>query len=455
MLCVSCVAPCTYYHSQLAVELATRFDGEIINGDAMQMYKGLPIITNKIPNSERSGIPHHLIDFIGLGEEPWTVGHFVDEAQNVIREIHSRGRLPILVGGTHYYTQSLLFKDSLVVDRASDGDVKAEQLEEEWHILSASTKDMFAKLDELDPVTASRWHPKDRRHIRRSLEICLQTGRKASDVYKEQEMRKRSPSMDSGDAESQFDEDLAHERLRYPSLIFWLHAQDDVLKARLNARVQTMVANGLLEEAKVMSNYQSEYTSQGASLDLGKGIWVSIGYKEMQPYLSLLRSGNHSKEESARVQSSCIEAVVAATRQYAKRQNRSIRLTLADFLAKADALDKMFLMDCTDLDRWTEMVTESSQSIAEAFLTGHQLPEPSSLSSLAESTLARTSKGASKPQFSARKCSICNKVLMSEEEWDRHLKSSGHKKVVFGQQRRVENERRRQAAATARLDAKV
>jgi tRNA dimethylallyltransferase len=455
MLCAPYVASYTYYCSQLAVELAQRFNGEIINGDAMQMYNGLPIITNKIPSNERNKIPHHLIDFIGLEEVPWTVGHFVDEAQKVIREIRSRGRLPILVGGTHYYTQSLLFKDSLVVDRASDCDVETEQLEEEWPILSASTEEMFAKLDELDPITASRWHPKDRRHIRRSLEICLQTGRKASDVYKEQENRKRSPSRDSGNVKRECDEGLAHPRecLRYPSLIFWLHAQDDVLKARLNARVQTMVVSGLLEEATVMSNYHNEYTAQGESLDLGKGIWVSIGYKEMQPYISLLRSGNHGKEELSRVQSECIEAVMAATRQYAKRQNRSIRLTLADFLAKADALDKMFLMDCTNLDRWTEMVTEPSQRIAEAFLMGLYLPEPNSLSSLAESTLARTSQGAGKPQFIARTCFTCDKVLMSEEEWNRHLKSSGHKKVIAGRQRRIENERRRQAAAAARLDA--
>ena len=419
------------------------------------MYKGLPIITNKIPDNERNSIPHHLIDFIGLDEEPWTVGHFVSEAQRVVREIRSRGRLPILVGGTHYYTQSLLFKDSLIVDRAAGNGLQIKQVEKEWPILSASTEEMYARLEGLDPVIARRWHPKDRRHIRRSLEICLETGQRASDVYQDQEKQKRSPSRDSGDVGSECDERLSEssEHLRYPSLIFWLQAEDDVLKARLSARVQTMVASGLLEEAIDMSNYCTECTSQGSSLDLGKGIWVSIGYKEMQPYFAVLRSESVSKQELLRVRNECIEAVKAATRQYAKRQNRSIRLTLADLLAKASSLDKMFLMDCTDLGRWTEMVSEPSQRIADAFLKGDRLPKPSSLSSLAESVLARSSKGSGKPKFLAQECSICEKVLMTAGEWNQHLKSSGHKKVVAGHQRRFENERRRQATAPARMDA--
>ena len=421
----------------------------------MQMYKGLPVITNKIPENERNGIPHHLIDFIGLDEEPWTVGKFVSEAQRVVQEIRSRGRLPILVGGTHYYTQALLDKDSLLTDKGNSNERSSEQMEKEWPILSAPTEEMYAKLEQLDPVIAGRWHPRDRRHIKRCLEICLQTGRKASDVYQEQE-QKRISSGTSKNVESEGEEQPAEprEQLRYPSLIFWLHAEDEVLKARLNARVDTMITGGLLEEAMEMSNYCHEKTSQGSSLHVDKGIWVSIGYKEMQPYIAFSKSGNCSNGELTRVRNQCLEAVKAATRQYAKRQNRWIRLTLADFLAKASSLDKMFLMDCTDLEHWTKMVSEPCLCIAEAFLKGDSLPQPSSLSRLADSVLVSSNQPNGKPQFLARKCSICEKVLMSEAEWDRHLRSSGHKKIIQGQKRRVENEHRRQAAAAARLVAK-
>ena len=87
----------------------------------MQLYAGLPIITNKITEEERNGIPHHLLGCINVDEPTWTVGNFVTSALQTIREIRSRGRLPILVGGTHYYTQSLLLHDALT-SHAKEGD---------------------------------------------------------------------------------------------------------------------------------------------------------------------------------------------------------------------------------------------------------------------------------------------------------------------------------------------
>ena len=79
----------------------------------MQMYEGLPIITNKIPENERNSIPHHLLGTVSLASEPWTVPKFVHESQRIIQEIRSRGRLPILVGGSHYYTQALLLSNTV------------------------------------------------------------------------------------------------------------------------------------------------------------------------------------------------------------------------------------------------------------------------------------------------------------------------------------------------------
>lgn len=447
-------SPFAYCYSQLAVELATRFNGEIINGDAMQMYKGLPIITNKIPEHERRGIPHHLIDFIDFEEEPWTVTHFVREAQKAVQEIRSRGKLPILVGGTHYYTQSLLFRDSLVNTPANQDASKTEQDETEWPILSASMEEIYAQLEEVDPVMAKRWHPKDRRRVQRSLEIWLQTGRKASDVYQDQVDLKRSSSPGCEDNGSEMEEVLTPcEHLRYPSVIFWLHAQDDVLKARLNDRVHAMVASGLFEEAFEMSNFYTQQLSNARTLDLDKGIWVSIGYKEILPYIAAFRTGGYSQDELSRIRDECVDAVMAKTRRYAKRQIRQIRLTFMDFLAKASSLDRLFLLDCTDLDRWTEMVSEPGERIADAFLTNRCLPEPGSLSELASAVLASARAKPGIAEVFARRCTMCDRLMMTEHEWNAHLKSSGHKKVIEGQRLRAGNERRRQAAATARLEA--
>jgi tRNA dimethylallyltransferase len=419
------------------------------------MYKGLPIITNKMPHNERNDIPHHLMDFIGLEEEPWTVGHFVNEAQKVVKEIRSRGKLPILVGGTHYYTQSLLFKESLVTDNPiKQDDVLEEQVESKWPILSASTEEIYAKLEEVDPAIARRWHPKDRRHIQRSLEIWLQTGRKASEVYQEQEEHKIRVSNDDVDAASGVaDSTNRCEHLRYPSLVFWLNAQEEVLKARLDDRVQTMVASGLLEEASAMSDYFDVKTSQGHAVDLGKGIWVSIGYKETQPYITTLRKGDCSQEDLFRVRDECIKAVMAHTRQYAKKQTRRIRLTLTSLFDRAASLHRLFVLDCTDLEQWTDAVSDTSERIAEAFLKGNSLPEPGSLSSLADAVLASSRGGSVKVQRLVRECSICQKVMMTEHEWKVHLNGTGHKRAIQGKRRRAENESRRQAAAAARLEA--
>src|SRR5271168_1169210 len=154
----------------------------------MQMYDGLPIITNKITAEEQKGIPHHLLGSIAPDEEPWRVGMFKKKADQIIQEIRSRGRLPILVGGTHYYTQSLLFKDSLIDDKFyGEEHVRTELSNEEilqkFPMLDGPTEAMIERLREVDPKMADRWHPNDRRKIRRSLEIFLLTGKKASDIY--------------------------------------------------------------------------------------------------------------------------------------------------------------------------------------------------------------------------------------------------------------------------------
>ncbi|PHH84474.1 hypothetical protein CDD83_1891 [Cordyceps sp. RAO-2017] len=115
--------------SELAVELATRFRGEIINADAMQLYEGLPILTNKMPVAERRGVPHHLLGHISAGDAPWDVDAFKRAATALMADIRRRGRLPILVGGTHYYVDPLLFPDvildDVVLDRGDDGPAAA------------------------------------------------------------------------------------------------------------------------------------------------------------------------------------------------------------------------------------------------------------------------------------------------------------------------------------------
>lgn len=407
--------------SQLAVSLATRFNGEIINADALQMYEGLPITTNEMALEEREGIPHHLLGCVKLGEEPWTVLQFLDRATSIIAEIRSRGKLPILVGGTHYYTQSLLFESS-VVSEESEHATPEEQVQV-WPVLDGTTEEMMEELQRIDPSMARRWHPKDRRKIRRSLEICLKTGKKASDLYDQQRLVPTDQSMlDFRDGACDDDQRPSLDiqpSLRYDTLVFWTYASLDVLYTRLEKRVDSMISQGLLEEVKLMFTFLHGQEHQGNAYDQSRGIWVAIGFKELLPYVV-------DEEQSEGLRLEGIERTKIATRQYAKRQMRWIRLRLQRALEAADTRDKLFLLDGTDLSQWSSSVEQKASVITTDFLRGSKLPQPKSLSDTARLNLVMT-EAESK---SARFCVTCDKTLMSEKEWRNHLKSKGHRSAV-------------------------
>jgi tRNA dimethylallyltransferase len=418
----------------LAVDLATRYNGEIINGDAMQMYEGLPIITNKITVEEQQGVPHHLLGFIPLDEEPWRVGLFKERAGQIIREIRSRGRLPIVVGGTHYYTQSLLFDDSLVTEQSdaeehAQPDLTNQEVAERYPILEGPTESMIERLQEVDPVMAARWHPQDRRKIRRSLEIFLKTGKKASDIYVEQKERK---IMQKKDAEEDPDSSPVAELAS--TLLFWVHSESNILKHRLDARVDKMMDAGLLKEVISINEYLKNQENSGLSVDRTRGIWQSIGWKEFEPYLKELDSEMASQEKLGTLCSSSIERVQIATRQYARRQVRWIRLKLIHALSEEDSLDGLYLVDGTDLSRWSENVSIPAIDITRRFLEGNELRPPRELSAAALEFL--TPDASNHPDIGFRqKCELCHMTAVTEIQWQTHLKSRRHRGVVKRKQK--------------------
>jgi tRNA dimethylallyltransferase len=419
----------------------------------MQMYKGLPIITNKITEKERHSIPHHLIGTVNLNSEPWTVPDFVQESQRIIQGIRSRGRLPILVGGSHYYTQALLLKDSLVVqipDIAQQSDDEREASSRHtWPILSAATPEIYAKLSEVDPVIAKRWHPNDRRHVQRSLEIWLQTGRKASDIYEEQYQQRISQQQNATCAEDTRDGSLgdtaAGTGMRYPTLIFWVETEDDLLRQRLDSRVEAMVKDGMIEEALYLDQFERDQDTDGCPVDPGKGIWISIGYKELKPYLNAIRTGDLDQRSLDSLRELCIDDTKTATRRYARRQKRWIRIRLANSFEEAGATKHFFVLDSTHLEQWESNVKVPSESIVGGFLKGGTLPDPSSLSELAGKVLPKFSfKGSRHQTFLARTCDVCNKTMTTDLAWERHLTSRRHSKAVYGKSKRDRGDARRQ-----------
>lgn len=384
------------------------------------MYDGLPITTNKLPLAERRGIPHHLLGCVKLGEEPWTVKQFLERASGIIMEIRSRGRLPILVGGTHYYTQALLFRDASVVEGEAD-DLSCGADAQKWGLLDGSAEEMLQELRKVDPEMAMRWHPSDERKIRRSLEIWLKTGRRASEIYEQQKTNNLDVKRGGGggSAVTNGSDASAPSHVRYDSLIFWLHAPSDALNSRLQERLDSMVLHGLLDEVTCMQRFLQDQERRGNPIDRSRGIWVAIGFKEFLPYIL-----DESRPERLRQES--IERTKFATRQYAKRQDRWIRLRLQRAVNAADITHRMFLLDATDLSRWSDFVDAKAQDITAAFTHGLALPKPDSLSDAAMKWLTSPEEEAR----SAKYCEACGKTLMFHSQWVNHLKSKGHRASV-------------------------
>lgn len=397
------------------------------------MYRGLPIVTNKITPAEQQGVPHHLIGNVSLQEEPWHVGVFKREAEGVIEEIRSRGRLPILVGGTHYYTQSLLFDDHLIDDAdektqpPQDGDLEISESSKKHPILAASTEEILAKLREVDPVMADRWHPKDRRRIQRSLEIYLTQGQKASDVYAKQ--RERKSALQQGDASPNVEEPDRIISLE-STLLFWVHAGQEVLKSRLDARVDKMVENGLIEEVQTLQKLLELETAASRPPDLTRGIWVSIGFKEFSPYLSTITNPEATEKDKSKALALSIEQTKAATRQYAKRQVRWIRLKLLIALKKADSLRNLYLLDGSDVSNFQRDVSGQAIKVSGDFLGGLELPLATEMSPAAAEFLtpSRDFDFGDRPDLWIRQtCDVCNVTAVTEANWNFHMQSRGHR----------------------------
>ena len=409
------------------------------------MYKGLPITTNKISIEERKGIPHHLLGCIGLEEDTWTVGRFVREAGKIIDEIKARGKLPIVVGGTHYYTQSLLLKENhlesgeLIQGDKELGYMTAEEQEQKWPILAGTNAEMLAELQKVDYQMARRWHPDDSRKIRRSLEIWLRTGKKASEIYHEQQLRKQDYIASHGgpnSTETSEDPIQSHPALRYNALTFWVHAEPLVLKARLDTRVERMICTGLLQEVSAMRALSSRLRATlGKKVDFNKGIWIAIGYKQFAEYFSALESGETDEKRLERLKKDAVERTQIATRQYSRSQCRWLRLKLLKELRGVGGAGykNFYVLDGTDLMRFVEEVEGTACGLTQSFLSGSKMPDPISISQAAEKILKQNVVDLEdrmvleEEQRYERECSVCGTTLVNANDRKQHYRSNKHK----------------------------
>ncbi|QIL51111.1 tRNA (adenosine(37)-N6)-dimethylallyltransferase MiaA [Weissella coleopterorum] len=257
--------------TRLSIQLAQTFNGEIISGDSMQIYRHLDIGTAKATKYEQSQVPHHLIDLVEPSEK-FSVAQFVQVAQTAIDEIVARGKLPIIVGGTGFYLQALLGDRPLtVIDDFKIDPVFLTQWEDQVAI--SGEPQLRQALAEVDPVSAERILPGQIRRMIRALAVSKAKGRPFSVLQPE-------------------------PKRRYDAFVIGLNTERSVLYERINQRVDEMLSTGLMDEVALVAQLPEDATAKKA-----------IGYKELFPVL------NQEAPLAAGV-----ESLKQASRRYAKRQ---------------------------------------------------------------------------------------------------------------------------------------
>ncbi len=283
----------------LSVELAKIYDGEVVSADSMQIYTDMDIASAKASAEEQQGIPHHLLGFLDPSES-FSVADYVKLCDKAVRDILGRGKTPILCGGTGLYISS--FVDNLTFDDSERDPAYREELRK--FAGERGNGALLERLREVDPETAAGLHENNVGRIIRALEVYKTTGHTIS---RAKEMSRACPSP-------------------YRFVMITLDFEDrDILRERINRRVDLMLERGLVDEARRCFEQKNRPTAAQA-----------IGCKELYPYFR----GERSLED-------CVEELKLRTRQYAKRQltwfrrdKRNMRLIIGENDELSDIVNK-------------------------------------------------------------------------------------------------------------------
>ncbi len=285
--------------TRVGIALAQRLGAEIVSLDSMSVYRDMNIGTAKPTEEQRAQVPHHLLDIVAPDEE-YSLSRYVRDAHRVIGEIRGRGREVLFVGGTPLYLKALL--RGVYPGPPADWQFR-EQIEAE--LATVGIEALHARLEHVDPLAAAKLHPHDKRRIIRALEVYKQTGRPLSHE------------------QIHFD-DVPHEQCK-AFVISWPR---ETLHQRIEARVERMFAQGLVDEVNMLlQRYQA----------LGRTAAQAVGYREVIDHL------RHDTPLDR-----VIELVQARTRQFARRQETWFRslaeceaVTLQDEAEADDLADRI------------------------------------------------------------------------------------------------------------------
>ncbi|XP_021562218.1 tRNA dimethylallyltransferase, mitochondrial isoform X2 [Carlito syrichta] len=357
--------------STLALQLGQRLGGEIVSADSMQVYEGLDIITNKISVQEQRLCQHHMIGFVDPLVTNYTVVDFRNKATALIEDIFARDKIPIIVGGTNYYIESLLWKvlvntkpQEMGTDKVNDRKVELEK--EDGH-------ELHKRLSRVDPEMAAKLHPHDKRKVARSLQVFEETGISHSEFLHRQHAEEGGGPLGGP--------------LRFSNpCILWLHADQAVLDERLDKRVDDMLAAGLLEELRDFHRRYNQKNVSENSQDYQHGIFQSIGFKEFHEYL--ITEGKCTPETS---------------NQLLKK-------------GPGPSVPPIYGLEVSDVSEWEESILEPALEIVQSFIQGHK----------PAATPIKMPYNKTENKRSYHMCDLCDRIIIGDREWAAHIKSKSH-----------------------------
>jgi len=279
--------------TNLSIKLAQKYNGEIISGDSIQVYRFLDIGSAKIKEEEKEGIKHHLIDILDP-DQNYSVADFQKMSRELIADISSRNKLPMIVGGTGLYIRACLYDYNFTSENQKDDEYP-----------ELSNEELYARLQELDPEALKKIHVNNRRRLLRAYNYCLKNENTFSENINSQK----------------------HEML-YDAKIITLTMERETLYKRINERVDLMVKEGLKKEIEGLLEKGVDFSMQSMQ---------GIGYKEYKDYFL-----NKKSEEE------CIEEIKKHSRQFAKRQYTFFNNQLPVTYFKPEERDNIFM----EVEKW-------------------------------------------------------------------------------------------------------
>ncbi|ULG72967.1 tRNA (adenosine(37)-N6)-dimethylallyltransferase MiaA [Macrococcus brunensis] len=263
------VGPTAVGKTALSIEVAKRISGEIISGDAIQVYRGMDVGSAKITPEETEGVPHHLIDILSP-DESYSAAAFKNMAEDLIRDIHARGHIPMIVGGTGLYIQSVIYEYGF----SDENPAETKKYEEQFEQLSPEER--YTLLEQTDPLAAADIHPNNQQRVLRALVYYHVHGQSITQQSKSAELSER-----------------------YDMTLVGLNMERSHLYDRINQRVDMMVDAGLIEEVERLKEAGYEDARS----------MTAIGYKEIISYLN----GHLTLDEA-------LSQLKQNSRRFAKRQ---------------------------------------------------------------------------------------------------------------------------------------